>query len=601
MKLCYLSDSFLYSTQANAVHVMKMCDALAACGHDVILSAYLSAEDEAHGHGRPQELEGLYRRYNVAPRFHIDLQAVYPLSGWPMVVGTLSAALALRLEPALVYGRSVYGCALSAAMGLETIFELHQPPAVLGTRQRLLFEAMIAAPTFRHLVVISEALRGMTLSDYPQLEGRVRVCHDASSADTPPSAPEQRVTLRPWRRSGEPALHVGYVGHMYPGRGVAMIAALAGHVPDVAFHLIGGTPHDLERWRQTLPKLDNLIFYGHRPYAEAAQLRQQLDVLLAPYRRRVLHAGMLDQSSFMSPLKIFEYMSSGAAIICADLPVLREVLRHEDNALLVEPDDEGAWLRALERLREDEQLRRELARRAQKDWREHYTWEARARDGSAAAPRAGLAGAAGMTRGRPRQKPRLVIAVTSPAAAVLIRGQVRAMGRRGFEVFVISAPGEQMARLAEAEGATHVPVAMEREIDPVADLRALGTLLLALRKIEPDIVSAGTPKAGLLVMIAAWVLGIPARVFVLRGMRSETLRGSKEVLVTAAERASCAGRHPCAVYQPQPDASGRHPGVLPARQGLGAGGRQQQRHRPRPLLSHRCRPSSSGRPTGGSA
>lgn len=78
-------------------------------------------------------------------------------------------------------------------------------------------------------------------------------------------------------------------------------------------------------------------------------------------------------------MKMFEYMAAGKAIVSSDLPVLREVLTHERNALLVPPDDVDAWATAVKRLIDDPELRRRLGETARADLLAHYTWEARAK------------------------------------------------------------------------------------------------------------------------------------------------------------------------------------------------------------------------------
>jgi glycosyltransferase involved in cell wall biosynthesis len=80
----------------------------------------------------------------------------------------------------------------------------------------------------------------------------------------------------------------------------------------------------------------------------------------------------------MSPLKTFEYMASGKAILCSDLPALREVLAHEQTALLCKPDDPQCWKAALERLRDEPGLRQRLGERAKSEFEAKYTWKARA-------------------------------------------------------------------------------------------------------------------------------------------------------------------------------------------------------------------------------
>ncbi len=79
----------------------------------------------------------------------------------------------------------------------------------------------------------------------------------------------------------------------------------------------------------------------------------------------------------MSPLKIFEYMSHGKPIIATDLPVIREVLEHDRNALLAPSGDLNAWEHALRRLVEDPALREHLGGGARKDFEARYSWGAR--------------------------------------------------------------------------------------------------------------------------------------------------------------------------------------------------------------------------------
>jgi glycosyltransferase involved in cell wall biosynthesis len=98
----------------------------------------------------------------------------------------------------------------------------------------------------------------------------------------------------------------------------------------------------------------------------------------------------------MSPLKIFECMAHAKPIVSSDLPVLREVLTDEVNALLCDPDDIESWVNAIERLRKDQDLRARLAERARLDFDTNYSWAKRA-DKIAAL----LAAAAGPARQRP--------------------------------------------------------------------------------------------------------------------------------------------------------------------------------------------------------
>jgi glycosyltransferase involved in cell wall biosynthesis len=146
------------------------------------------------------------------------------------------------------------------------------------------------------------------------------------------------------------------------------------------------------------------------------------------------------------------------------------------------------------------------------------------------------------------RRPRLAYVTTHAISAEnLMNGQLTFLREQGFDVSVIAAPSESLDIVREREQVAVYPIPIEREISPVADVKTLTRLCGLLRRLRPDIVNAGTPKAGLLGMLAARLTGVPIRLYTLRGLRLETTSGFKERLLTATERiaASCAHQVLC--------------------------------------------------------
>jgi glycosyltransferase involved in cell wall biosynthesis len=96
-----------------------------------------------------------------------------------------------------------------------------------------------------------------------------------------------------------------------------------------------------------------------------------------PHASRVADSGGGDIAEWASPMKAFEYLACGRAIMASDLPVLREVF-HEGNSLLVPPEDPSAWSSSLRSLAQDPRHREALGARARADAGRH-SWEARSR------------------------------------------------------------------------------------------------------------------------------------------------------------------------------------------------------------------------------
>ncbi len=137
--------------------------------------------------------------------------------------------------------------------------------------------------------------------------------------------------------------------------------------------------------------------------------------------------------------------------------------------------------------------------------------------------------------------PRLIVAVTVPKQCTQhLRGQLRFAQGSGFDVALLCSPGELAELVAREEGVPLLRVPMEREIAPLRDWRSFKRICGLLRRCRPHIVNAGTPKAGLLVTLAAWLCRVPVRIYTLRGMRFDTASGPKKPLLKFIEKLCCA-------------------------------------------------------------
>lgn len=110
------------------------------------------------------------------------------------------------------------------------------------------------------------------------------------------------------------------------------------------------------------------------------------------------------------------------------------------------------------------------------------------------------------------------------------------MRMHGFDVHLASSPGAGLNAIEESDGPIVHVIETERDISPFRDLRSLFAYALLIRRIRPDVVNGSTPKAALLSLLAAKLLGVRRRVYVLRGLRGETLAGPKRRITDLMER-----------------------------------------------------------------
>jgi glycosyltransferase involved in cell wall biosynthesis len=141
------------------------------------------------------------------------------------------------------------------------------------------------------------------------------------------------------------------------------------------------------------------------------------------------------------------------------------------------------------------------------------------------------------------QPGRILLATTADESLDLMRGFPGFLVDGGWDVHVVSTGGPRLTALGAMRGITVHGLPMARLPKPMADARALARWIQLLRRVRPDVVAVGTPKAGLLSMIASACLGVRFRVYILRGLRAETARGLLWALLVATEWVAMACSH----------------------------------------------------------
>ncbi|MEZ4774704.1 MAG: glycosyltransferase family 4 protein [Bacteroidia bacterium] len=370
MQIFYLSNSLIPSTKANSIQVMKMCQAFSNQGHEVVLYCRKPPKEE-----KPEEI---FRYYGIETQFRIESIHLPRVPFLSRIIFSLLVLWRLRKEKSdgTIYGRDRYLLGAISMLGLlrrPFAFEAHTPPS--DGFQTYLQRKIFSHRKFVRLVVISEALKNEYLRQYGNLlEGKIIVAHDGADGAQIPDKLILNENSFPERST----FKVGYIGHLYPGKGMEMIARLPALLPEVEFHVVGGNPEDISKWKNTI-NAANLIFHGFVAPEKVYDYMAEFDVMLMPYQPNVIvGTKKIDIGSWMSPLKLFEYMGGGKPIIASDLPVLREVLTDGRNALLVDATNPDSWAEKINILRQDSRLRRKIAENAQHDFFNVYTWDKRA-------------------------------------------------------------------------------------------------------------------------------------------------------------------------------------------------------------------------------
>lgn len=267
-----------------------------------------------------------------------------------------------------VITRSIPTAFLAARMDVTVVFDAHDLPEAKDRLAWWLLRRMCSYRAFKGVAVTNPRLRRMFI-DNGLPESKLTLI--PNGAELLESDTSLTVHSEPKNR-----LSVGYFGSVHQGRGIDLIIEIARGLPDVDFHVVGGSEEQADVWSGIASEVKNIRFVSHIPHAEVRALVSQMDVLLAPYQKQVFLASGRDTSAYMSPLKLFEYMASQRAIVASDIPAVTEVLGRT-GCLLADPERPNDWIDAINRLRDDT-LRSQLALKAFHIFQREYTWERRA-------------------------------------------------------------------------------------------------------------------------------------------------------------------------------------------------------------------------------
>jgi glycosyltransferase involved in cell wall biosynthesis len=283
----------------------------------------------------------------------------------------------MGVRPDVWYVWPYQAAAALSQLGRPTAFEMHDRPA--GAAGPVLFRLFLNGSGARRLLVITEALRAWLEMRFDRRLRPPFTVITPSGVDLEPyrglPAPREARARLGWNDT----FVAGYTGHLYPGRGLDLMAGLASRMPHIVFVWAGGEPETVSAWAARLEQqgIHNVRLLGFVPQPDLPLVHAACDVLLMPYERAIAVSSGGDTAAFASPMKAFEYLAAGRPILSSDLPVFREVL-NESNAILLDPESVEAWESALTDLAGDEARRHALAAAAKGD-AERYTWLERTR------------------------------------------------------------------------------------------------------------------------------------------------------------------------------------------------------------------------------
>ena len=115
-----------------------------------------------------------------------------------------------------------------------------------------------------------------------------------------------------------------------------------------------------------------------------------------------------------------------------------------------------------------------------------------------------------------------------------LKKQIDDLVNFGCDVTIIANEDDFEDKSAKLENVKTINLDIKRKISPLNDIKTIFALIKIFKREKFDIVHSTTPKAGLLVAIAAWIVKVPIRLHTFTGQPWIVEKGFKKFLLKSS-------------------------------------------------------------------
>ena len=339
MKICYLSNSAIPSTVANAIQTVKMCEAFSELNNEVTLITTNVLKTKIN----------LNKYYNIKFKFsfvRIKSFNKFPLGIKYYLFSIFSILESFKYKPDIYITRNFFTCFLLTILRRNTIIELHHD---LYTESRIVsflvkkFKFLNSKYLIK-IIAITHGIKKEYVKNNFTNEAKIIVLPSGSSIKKNFVFSNNKKNFK-----------IGYFGSLYESRGLNLIKDLAKIDSNNQYYIYGDFNNIKNFNHRNLTK--NLHMKKYIPYKDIANALAKMDILLIPYVSSITVAGNVgDVTKFTSPLKLFDYLSVGKIIMCSDFKVLREVIKDKENVIFIKNfKNKFSWRNEINKLRNQPQ------------------------------------------------------------------------------------------------------------------------------------------------------------------------------------------------------------------------------------------------------
>ena len=346
LKIYYISELNIPNKSAYSIHVMKMCEAFTKLGFETNLFTIKS-----------KNLSKIHKEYNIDYKFKIiSVFNNFKKLNFLLRIIFSNKVLSKNLnQRSLFISRSIIFALVASILKKNIILELHHEITGISKLFYFLLKYLRLIKNLKFIFLHNELKKLYNISSKNSI-----VLDDASNIENF----NQNVTKKLENTCV-------YVGSFFEGKGIEQIFRLAKQNPKVFFHIYGE-----KKYLKYKNNIKNVKIFDYVSYSKIPKVLSRYNVALMPYQKKVKGRASIWLEKYMSPLKMFDYMSAKLIILASDLTVYKHILKNNFNCKLVKVNDDSKWSEAIYSVLKNNKKNTYLKKNAYQTAKK-YTWDKR--------------------------------------------------------------------------------------------------------------------------------------------------------------------------------------------------------------------------------
>ena len=335
MRISYLFNSSLPSTNPGSLQVIKTCEAINNKSNKVFLITPNT--------GINKNIKKFYGLKNVPIIKKLKYFKSFPQGINYYLFSLFSIIYAISIRTEIYITRNLFTLFILILLKKKTIIEVHHDLSNEGRIVNFLYNniKLFNSKNIIKIVAITNSVKKYLIKKHNVNKKKITII---------PSASDLKLRFKKFKL--KKSYKIGYFGSLEKSKGSDFIIKLSKLDKKNRYYIYGGDSKTVLNLKKKI-FFKNLNIIEYIPYNRLSFYIEKMDIVLMPSNRNTLRSigGVGNISKYTSPLKLFDYLASGKLIITSKLKVFEEIIKNKENCIMVKKLNTKLWLSTIKKLK----------------------------------------------------------------------------------------------------------------------------------------------------------------------------------------------------------------------------------------------------------